>query len=185
MLYPQDLRAVTMTWFDFNFKMGEELTDFLRKIKNSPGAAPTTPSPNESARGGPAAESSAFSDGDSVPPPPPGSPPSPLSETLLKLLRSDHFKNVKQNLEICNDALMRIKMDLTQSKTLRDRRQLETIILHLLDAVRCHTDGGDLLYELNDAKRRDSRHGSPAGSPKRSPEGGSVVGGEGMPPLRL
>merc|ERR1712032_655749 len=48
-----------------------------------------------------------------------------------ELLNSDRFKNAKNNLGICQDALQRIKMDLMKSASLRDRRQLEMIVLHL------------------------------------------------------
>eukprot|EP00392_Amoebophrya_sp_AT5.2_P002063 g2068.t1 len=72
----------------------------------------------------------------------------------LAVVNTSKFKTVTGNLSICHDALLKIKLDLTKSSQLRDRRQLETILLHLLDAVRCHTDGSDLLHELTDAKER-------------------------------
>ena len=77
-------------------------------------------------------------------------------------------------------------MDLAQSRALRDRRQLETIILHLLDAIRCHTDGGDLLFELNDAKHKSSRPnslsgGTPNTSPQHSPDPSPT---DDIPPMK-
>merc|ERR1712194_104229 len=73
------------------------------------------------------------------------------------LIEGPRMKEVCQNLSICQDALIRIKMDLMQSTRLRERKQLETIILHLLDAIRCHTDGGDLIYEINEAKMQSRK----------------------------
>ncbi|CAD7941739.1 unnamed protein product [Amoebophrya sp. A25] len=75
----------------------------------------------------------------------------------LAVVKSARYKTVSGNLAICQDALLKIKMDLAKSAALRDRRQLETIILHLLDAIRCHTDGSDILHEFNDERQRERR----------------------------
>ncbi|CAD7956573.1 unnamed protein product [Amoebophrya sp. A120] len=111
-------------------------------------------------------------------------------EVDLIVVKSAKFKTVVGNLNICQDALLKIKMDLTKSSQLRDRRQLETIILHLLDAIRCHTDGSDLLHELTDERQRQRRSRGRTGSAgsqssmtsqASTPAGGGspVVGGMG------
>jgi len=144
----KDLVSVTIAWFEINQKMIDELKNMRKKhastvtSRSSRESSSSTGSPKTKA-----APSTTSAD--------PGSP------KVSELIESDKLKSVCQNLNICQDALTKIKMDLMQSTQLRERRQLETIILHLLDAIRCQTDGSDIMYDISEAKGQVKRNKSP------------------------
>ena len=80
------------------------------------------------------------------------------------MLKSEALASAKGNLGICQDALSNIGKDLASLEKLRDRRQLETIVLHLFDAIRCQQDCTDAVFALDEARQGASRRRSSRGS---------------------
>ncbi len=161
---------MTILWWEFNHKMVSDLTELKRKASGEPASERQSqkserPSQHSQQRQSLSSNDSSgslalgsFSNLDDA-----------ALQSLQTIIGSEKFQSVLQNLNICQDAMMKIKRDLMTSADLRDRRQLETILLHLLDAIRCHTDGADILHEVNETRARRRRSGSSRGTSSAQP----------------
>jgi len=175
----RDLTITTISWFEINQKLTEELKEIRAKhskdrSKKSTGSTATASGSTTATTNGPtstATPDSSATEGQNNSEAPNRS--SSSKQKVQALIEGQKMKEVCQNLGICQDALTRIKMDIVQSSRLRERKQLETITLHLLDAVRCHTDGGDLIYEINEIRMQSRKRKRPTNAAALS--GGGVT----------
>jgi len=138
-----ELVDVTLSWYDMNQRLTEELKG-VRKLRRNL----KKPDPEE--------QKAAQAIYDALPP------------RCREILEGGRLKSAAQNMCINQDALLRIKMDIVPESQLRDRRQLEQILLHLLDAVRCNTDASDVLHDYKDAKAQGRRRKREEAAPSSS-----------------